>query len=235
MAIDSQAIVDQYYSGQAEILPFPVPPGPVYKDIYTPVKELPAEMRETFEYHPDKAKQLLAEAGYPNGFETELVCYDTQADLVSLLAAYWAKVGVKMKLNVMERNAHQSFVRNKKHTTPIITGRGFFTPYEASDWQPGQYKNYSNIDDPYINERVKQMWSFDYLTRPAERAEIMKELAVYSIGQAYNVIIPLPYLYFGWWPWVQNYHGEDDVGGWNYYGYPIWVWYDQNMKKEMGY
>ena len=45
---------------------YPFPPS--FKDVYTPLDKLPPSARELYTYNPEKAKKLLAEAGYPNGF-----------------------------------------------------------------------------------------------------------------------------------------------------------------------
>ncbi len=61
-AIDRQAIVDAFFEGKAEVAKNPIPPvigG--YNDSI-----------EAYEYNPEKAKELLAEAGHPDGFEMDL-------------------------------------------------------------------------------------------------------------------------------------------------------------------
>lgn len=61
-AIDKQAIVDAFFQGRGEVAKNPMPPViSGYND------EI-----EGYEYDPEKAKQLLAEAGLPDGFEMEL-------------------------------------------------------------------------------------------------------------------------------------------------------------------
>lgn len=61
-AINKKAIVDQLYKGTAVVAKNPIPPtlwG--YNDAI-----------QDYEYNPTKAKELLKEAGYPNGFKTQL-------------------------------------------------------------------------------------------------------------------------------------------------------------------
>lgn len=62
-------------------------------------------MQELFKYDPAKAKKLLAEAGYQNGFtfKAQVVSGShSQTDLFSLIAAYLEQVGVKIEIQPME-------------------------------------------------------------------------------------------------------------------------------------
>lgn len=62
MAIDKKSIVDAFYNGYAEVAKNPIPP--VLWGYNNEVKD--------YEFNVKEAKKLLAEAGYPNGFKTEL-------------------------------------------------------------------------------------------------------------------------------------------------------------------
>ena len=55
-------------------------------------------------YDAEKAKKLLADAGYPNGFNTEILALTTEnRDILLSLQAYLGAVGIKAKLNIMDR------------------------------------------------------------------------------------------------------------------------------------
>lgn len=91
-AIDKERIV-QLLNGRAtvanQILP-PLMPG--YDPAYT-----------GYEYDPEKAKALLAEAGFPDGFETSIECIsvDPQPKLCESFQQDLAKVGIKLTINAL--------------------------------------------------------------------------------------------------------------------------------------
>ena len=61
-----------------------------------------AELDAPIKVDTDRAKKLLAEAGYPNGFEFQLNCpnnrYVNDEEICQNLVSMWARVGVKVKL-----------------------------------------------------------------------------------------------------------------------------------------
>jgi peptide/nickel transport system substrate-binding protein len=64
-AVDRQAITDVAFFGQgAPLYGLPIPNGPLFPD---------AEVGRPFSHDPKRAKQLLTEAGYPNGFSTSVL------------------------------------------------------------------------------------------------------------------------------------------------------------------
>ena len=60
-AIDKQAYVDVVYNGYAETAKSSIAPNTQHYSA-----------QEEYEYNPEKAKEMLAEAGYPDGFETTI-------------------------------------------------------------------------------------------------------------------------------------------------------------------
>ena len=70
---------------------------------------------EPYPYDPVKAKQLLAEAGYPNGFDAgDLYPWPPYSSMGETIGGYLAAVGIKSRLRTMERAAFYSALASKK-------------------------------------------------------------------------------------------------------------------------
>jgi len=87
---------------------------------------------DTFEYYwppppavydPVKAKKLLAEAGYPNGFDAGLFyCDSSYSNIGEVAVNYFQEVGIRVKLEPIERAAFAAAYAGKKYTRGILRG-----------------------------------------------------------------------------------------------------------------
>ncbi|MFC1864655.1 ABC transporter substrate-binding protein [Chloroflexota bacterium] len=232
IAIDRQAIADEYFNG-GEVLAWPIAPYPEFEAMYTPIDKLPESTRELYEYNTDKAKQLLAEAGYPDGFATEVVCYSADVDLLSIVADYWTKIGVDLKLDVKERAVWYSYYSLSQHEQMLCYTKTLGGPLKMTEVKPGSVVNLSKVDDPYINERYGGIWAYENIGNEPERERLMKECALRMLDQAWICSMPVGYVYNIWWPWLKNYHGESAIGYFNRFNYATWMWIDQDLKEEL--
>ncbi|RYE42215.1 MAG: ABC transporter substrate-binding protein [Hyphomicrobiales bacterium] len=109
MAVNKEEIIKSYYNGNAELYAYPQ--HPAYGAYFRPLEQQPDSVKELFKYDLAKAKKLLADAGYPNGFtfKTQVCsCSADHMDLLPLVAGYLEKVGVKMEIQTMEYAAFLS-------------------------------------------------------------------------------------------------------------------------------
>ena len=235
MAVNKQEIVKSYYGGNAEL--FAYPQHPDYLGYFEPLEVMPDSVRELFTYNPEKAKKLLAEAGYPKGFSFKVQvcsCAPDHMDLLPLVAAYLKKVGVILEVQPMEYAAFLSamttrtnapgYFMNNGHTNPTTTLRKSFIKGQV--WNPSQW------DDPQFEKRIGELYR-----EPDERVRQVKVrlLTREILDKAPYVWLPTPYIYTAWWPWVKNYGGELRAGAVR--PGPIYarLWVDQELKKKMGY
>ena len=80
-----------------------------------------------YPHDPTKAKQLLAEAGYPSGFDGGTLSSDlVYASFAEAAANYLAAVGIRLKLTPMERAAHTKALQEKKIRGLSVVGTASF-------------------------------------------------------------------------------------------------------------
>jgi len=94
-AIDRQTIADKLVTGGSR-----VPPAPCFP----PQFGCDPEASVLYDYNPAKAKQLLAEAGYPDGVEFELASY-VLPQWGASIQNYLQAVGIRAKLNQLQTAA----------------------------------------------------------------------------------------------------------------------------------
>ncbi|MBI2851467.1 MAG: ABC transporter substrate-binding protein [Chloroflexi bacterium] len=238
MAIDFNAILKNLYPGKGQqIITWPYEYNPAYADLYLGLDdpEMPASVKELYTYNPDKAKQLLKEAGYPNGFKTSVLITSTDADYYSILKDMWAKVGIELALDVKESGTRSNMVLNRQQEAMTTGTRNPIAIwYAATHFSDAAMQNASQVNDPYINETIAKI-RLTLLTEGTKPAMLMwKEMTKYVLDQAYHIPGVRSSATRFWWPWLINYSGETDMG---YYVWnaPKFLWIDQELKKQMGY
>jgi len=231
LAIDNQTIKDKYYGGHAEILSWPVAPWKEFGDIYVPLEELPESARELYEYHPEKAKQLLAEAGYPNGFKTDVVCYTTHVDVLSMIKASWAKIGVDLEIDIKELGVWYGYIRSKAYKQMYYCYTGVATPLRMLETTVGKTHNLSIVDDKKCNETYDAILA-NFFDAP-KKSKLYRDLVPYILDQAWVVQPPAPRSSNVWYGWLKGYQGEFSPGFHQHTGWPMYVWLDQGLRERL--
>lgn len=92
-AIDYDGMTEYVLEGAAEKIQTIIPKGLLG---YNPAMP--------YDYDPEKAKQLLTESGYPDGFDAELACldYTPWTDVAVKIKSDLAKVGITVKINQVD-------------------------------------------------------------------------------------------------------------------------------------
>ncbi len=127
-AINRQALVKVAFAGYATPATGIVPPAIEFARSYEPLP-----------YNPAKARELLKEAGYPNGFETTLWAshnHSTAQKVLQFTQQQLAQVGVKVKVTAMDAGQRTAEVESKGPKENKV--RMFYTGWSAStgeaDW-----------------------------------------------------------------------------------------------------
>jgi len=116
-----------------------------------------------YAYDPARARQLLAEAGYPNGFDAgDYSCDVSYANLAEAVVNYLKAVGIRAQLRPLERAAFFAQYREKKLRNIIQSGSGAFgntaTRLEAFVAAGGAYVYGSYADvDGLFREQLSEM------------------------------------------------------------------------------
>ena len=235
MAINKQEIVQAFYNGNAELFAYPMHPD--FVGYYEPLSAMPDSVRELYIYNPAKAKQLLAEAGYPNGFTFKVQVNSSNSshmDLLPLVAGYLEQIGVKIEIQSMEYAAFYAVRTNKTHSAGYFMSNGHSNPLTAlrknfvtdQRWNPSMWSN---------AEFDKKMEAVDQEPDEDKRKAMVREMTREILDKAPYVWMPTAKGNTVWWPWVKNYGGELTAGAVR--PGPIYarLWIDQRLKKSMGY
>ena len=203
-AVDRQAIIDAVWvRGE--------PSGPLsrgLRDWSLPVDQL-GEGAKYYKYDPREARRLLAEAGHPNGFKTQLIVtpgYGSDfVDSAQLVVRQLKEVGIQAELKLQEYGAYQATTIQGKFDGMSM---GLFAvawdPDDAlyGPYAPEQPRNRGHIVDPKLTAMIKEQRR----VRDVEaRKKLIFDIQRYMAEQQHYVCLLAPMFTGSWQPYVKNY------------------------------
>lgn len=182
-AIDRKAIRDAFFSQSSEII----------NSICNPLQFGCEQDVTAYEYDPEKARKLLAEAGYADGFEIELYAYRDRP-AAEAIAQMLAEVGITARLNVLQYAALAEKVLKHEVPTAFMTwGSGSVADVSAST---SKFFDGSDIDYARNPDLTALLKAGDTTTDDAARKENYSKALKLIADEAYWV--PL-------WTYTANY------------------------------
>lgn len=187
------------------------------------------EIKQMIPYDPEGAKRLVAEAGYPNGIELEMIFpgKDYGEDYITgiqLLQSQLKKIGVNLNLKSVSKNDYST---RKKTSEYVIVAQksssleGDLDSLLFAGFHSKSKKAYPGSQDSKLDTMLEaQRREPD----PAKRQGIIRDAvryihadSVYDIGIHYSVETEV------WQPYVRNHYEHLETRG----IYPVNVWLDK--------
>jgi peptide/nickel transport system substrate-binding protein len=190
LAVNRPRIIETVYEGGAALNP-PVPTA--LREWSVPMDQI-GEGGQYYKFDPVAARKLMAEAGFPNGFQAsmEYTTYGSQIvmDVVQLVLKDLKDIGLDIKLVTKEYGAYIATTFYGKYESMAFGPQtGFQEPdnFLYGQYYPGELKNHGHINDPVVADMlIRQRRTADV----AKRREIIFEIQRYLAKQQYYVQMP---------------------------------------------
>lgn len=185
-AVDRQAINDFLFGGKSKLIGTHMIPAmsKYYNDATT----------DTYSYDPEKAKALLAEAGYANGFDLVISVpssYSQHVATAEIIVEQLKAVGINASISAIEWSSWLSDVYQGRDFQATVVGvDGKLSP---NDWFKKYVSTSSNNFMNYSNPEFDSTFDAAMATiDDAEKVQLYKELQQMLADDAVNVYIEDP-------------------------------------------
>ena len=141
---------------------------------------------ELYGYNPAKAKELLQEAGYPQGFEFTVYLYTLpglpeQVDIGQAIALDWQAIGLKPKLVEIDFPRVRELYRTKAMHGAVWPGRNALRALDfIRIFNKSQDGVVNSFEHPFIDERLEALGQ---AVDPGTRARLLREIGDYKFTE----------------------------------------------------
>ncbi len=171
-AINREALVDNLLKGKSKV---------VWTACFPSQFGCEQDVAE-YPYDPEKAKQLLAEAGYPDGFTTEFYAYRDR-DYAEAIASYLNAVGINIDFKMLQYSALREL--NMKGEVPIsFQTWGSYSINDASA-MVSQFFKHGSLDTTRDDQVLEWLNVADSSNDPDKRVEYYAKALQRIAEQAY--------------------------------------------------
>ncbi len=232
---DKMAFIEANGTGGLDI---PVNQWPFYTEdssMYIPVEDLPEESKILFEYSPEKAKEMLAAAGYPDGFEitVDILAEPASEDRAAMLKDQWSQIGVDINIIANDSTKQWAYFTNREYHDILMLMYGIGNPitaynfYTSTGWLDiGNWKN---------EEFDSIMSEIGGMTDVEARNEKLHEAGLIFLNDCPVIPLASQITALYWQPWVKNFYGEVNFNQMDNHAALARCWIDQDLKTSMGY
>ena len=243
MALDLPTIARTYYEGTVD--PYPSSITSRYMTGWAWLyEEWPQDLKDEYTYNPTAAKKILSDAGYPNGFTTNIVTDAIEdLDLLQIVRYYFAQVGIDMEIRLMESTALIGFVQTtQKHDQLAYRsgggalGSGQEPLRQLTRFQTGSSANPQlRVSDPIMDTFYPKALA---AKTEDDVKKIFKDANEYAARQHFAISLLQPMKYSLSQPWLKGFNGQfgsisRSPQSLSFYASRFWI--DQKLKKSMGH
>ncbi|TDQ37681.1 ABC transporter substrate-binding protein [Aureibacillus halotolerans] len=163
LAIDNQVIIDEILAGAATATRTHISPGNFGAD---------ESLYDTYEYDPDQAKQILADAGYEGGVTVDISVNNYYTEMAEVVQGMLADVGITANLELIEQSQFAERLFSEDLDEGVFVGWGN-TLFDASVLELFKEENVTSYSNPEVEELLE---AAAYNMNEEERAAQYKQV-----------------------------------------------------------
>lgn len=220
-------IAQTYYSGMVSPIPQTLTLSTMGGGWGDPYPNWPADLQAQYAYNPTLAKQLLAQAGFPNGFTTTCVANDTSdLNLMQIIINNLSAIGITVNVTFMDNASWNTYcISNKKATAMTFCdgmpyGNTYSPIMQLQLFRTGYSGDYSMVSDPTFDAFYPAAIA---ITDAATIKQIVAQANLYVAEHHFAVSIVSPNIYAFVQPWLKGYNGQNGSANSGFYLSRFWV------------